>query len=210
MATASEALEGTVTFRRRSSRPCICVKTSDGEMQWVNVLNLDGDTFEKYKKEFNAALLELREDARRHRQIHTEAAKKNITFIPHPHERKFMIQMFSHLPDDLKRRYLIEYSHTIIGKSWCHICMNLSLNKKKCLHHECPGMCENCYLKLGDTCPACHRGQEIDCPICREPKTAKDLHTLEGCHHSVCYKCFTNASLAKKPLLKCPVCRAEF
>jgi len=212
MASASEVLEGSISFRRRSSRPCICVKTPEGEMKWVNIIDIDGKTFEQYRGNFNTTLLTLRKDSIYH-QLYDDLLKQKrgfTTFIPHPHERELMKQMFSHLPDDLKRRLLIEYSHTVIGESWCHVCMNLSDDKKKCLHYACQGMCADCYLQLDDTCPACHRAQEIDCPICQESKTAEELHTLAGCHHSVCFKCFTNASLARKPLLKCPICRVEF
>ena len=125
---------------------------------------------------------------------YTKLLNKQILYIPHPHERLLMERMFERLPIDFRQQLLIEFKHTIIGKSWCHLCMNLSYSKQKCLHFECPGMCDDCYMKLDETCPACHRNQEIDCPICREPKRQKDLHTLSMCHHSICLKCFTLAS----------------
>lgn len=210
MAHPSEALEGTITYRRSSKNPCICIKNSEGTYSWVNFRNLDGTNFELYRDQFHDAYKIMKQAHDEAEIKHKNLLNKQILYIPHPHERLLMERMFERLPIDFRQQLLIEFKHTIIGKSWCHLCMKLAYTKQKCLHFECPGMCDDCYMKLDETCPACHRNQEIDCPICREPKKKEDLHTLAACHHSICHKCFTLASLARKPLLKCPVCRADF
>ena len=210
MAQASEALEGAITFRRNSRNPCICIKNTDGTYSWINFRNLSGAHFEMHRSQFHAAYKDLQKEADDALIKYQALMNRQIIYLPHPHERQLMQRMFERLPMDFRRQLLIEYKHTVIGESWCHLCMKLTYQKDRCLHFDCPGMCEDCYMKLDETCPACHRKQEIDCPICREPKTKQDLHTLRACHHSVCHKCFTLASLAKKPLLKCPVCRLDF
>ena len=210
MTQASESLKGMITFRATSKTPCICVKNNDNTYGWVNLINLDGARFEMYRDQFHTTYKNLKKEATNAKMKYDKIMNKQTIYLPHPHERTLMQRMFERLPIDFRQRLIVEYRHTVIGTSWCHLCMKLTYSKQRCLHFECPGMCEECYLKLGETCPACHRNQEIDCPICREPKKQKDLHTLNTCHHSVCHKCFTLASLAKKPLLKCPVCRMDF
>lgn len=210
MAQASESLEGTISFRRNSNNPCICLKNEAGEFEWKNINHISGSDFIRHREQFNDTLKKWRRQISQAQHKYDTVLSRQLVYLPHPNERALMKEMFRHIPTDIKSRLIIEFKSTIIGTSWCHICMNATFNKQHCLHFECPGMCEGCYENLDHTCLACHRGQEIDCPICRESKTAKDLHTLENCHHSICLKCFTNASLAKKPLTRCPVCRADF
>ena len=121
-----------------------------------------------------------------------------------------MRQMFNCLPINLKQRFIIEYQHTKLGKNWCMICMDMALTKKKCIHYECPGMCEKCFNAEDDCCPCCDKKQEIECPVCREVKGKDWVHILEKCHHPVCLQCFTKASLAGAPIKKCPTCRSNF
>ena len=71
MAHPSEALEGTITYRRSSKNPCICIKNSEGTYSWVNFRNLDGANFELYRDQFHDAYKIMK-------QAHDEAEIERI------------------------------------------------------------------------------------------------------------------------------------
>ena len=127
--------------------------------------------------------------------------------MPSPSEYQLMKRMFAHLTPELKQQYMMEFSHTILGSRICALCSNFDYNKKKCIHFNCPGMCEDCYNNMGDMCPLCKKEQKIECPICQETKTSEKICILKNCRHPICYKCFTESAMAKKLIKKCPICR---
>ena len=80
----------------------------------------------------------------------------------------------------------------------------------KCVHFDCPGACQAC-RDLHDKdalCGACGKDQHMDCPICME-KYLPDFMNILSCKHAVCWKCTCRAYETKKPLEKCPICRAS-
>ena len=112
----------------------------------------------------------------------------------------------------------------------CFACYAYNENLHKCIHVDCTGCCKACQsIPLlvpeetltdagggGDpdapttmhlVCRACHRKQEIQCPICLESKARKDLCII-GCHHAFCWKCYGMGVMKGQQITKCPMCRA--
>ena len=99
----------------------------------------------------------------------------------------------------------------IVRRKECKGCGKIvATQRKKCLHSDCAGMCDDCHRKVGDECPACHKKQVITCPICKEECGPDELNPSEGCCHYVCWKCYGRAAKVHRPIDKCPVCRATF
>ena len=86
--------------------------------------------------------------------------------------------------------------------------------KHKCLHSDCPGMCEKCLDQFEEIdlekCPACDKEQTIECPICAVTKCSKDFMKSKHCSHGICHKCFADSFRAERPINKCPLCRATY
>ena len=135
----------------------------------------------------------------------------NIVHIPSPDESQFLLTLFNnHLEDHEKRRYIMEFSHTIIGESHCPGCLKLTLeDKQKCIHFDCPGMCKECAEQIGEECPICNQTQTITCPICKDDKKAHEIaFAPSGCGHAVCWVCMGKAyQVSAQGLRKCPQCR---
>lgn len=99
-------------------------------------------------------------------------------------------------------------------KMVCQQCGILNPKKKKCIHHDCCGMCENCFkIEQKDNkqvCNACNRSQELSCPICMEEYKIDFMVKSDTCSHHVCWKCFGSSIKTSRPLADCPLCRAIF
>ena len=109
-----------------------------------------------------------------------------------------------------KKRYIIEFSHTTVGKKICIRCLHLTEKKKKCLHCDCPGMCDNCYDEIEKTCPVCLKEQKIKCPICLDMKEKADLAPGSSCGHYICWCCLGKSYQCRKQIKKCPLCRQDW
>jgi len=97
----------------------------------------------------------------------------------------------------------------------CLNCNKIEKNRKKCIHIECPGLCQSCeltWLKGLNThlCPACDLVQKLQCPICREVKPSRELCKGKNCHHYICYKCYVDADRFNRKIYNCPSCRKPF
>ena len=206
MARASTFLDGAIFHRRRSLTPCICIQqkneNGDDNWEWVNIHELTTEQFEKYKISIS------NEIARIQREVY-KPEKKIIKWIyePSPDEYQLMKQLFYNVPPKIQRRLMIEYSHTVLGKNVCPQCSTFEPQKKKCIHFACPGMCSDCFEKMGDMCPICEKEQKIECPICRETKERDRICILKHCRHPICNKCFTKSAQANKIIDRCPTCR---
>jgi len=225
---ACEENAGNIIFFRRSHlMPCICVEAfydhtelpDDGQFNYWKRLplnELDELNFIKYRNKITAYISVLQSD-RRSMQNRLDT-NPTILHIPEPMERALLAQLFNnHLNAEEKRRYLIEYSNTIITSGTCYHCLQYSLlGKRKCLHFDCPGMCVDCYEGMGDSCPACKKKQVAQCPICKDEKTASEMchhgsrKCFARCGHPVCWSCLGKAYAMGKPLTKCPLCRASW
>lgn len=100
------------------------------------------------------------------------------------------------------------------GKIICQQCGVLHPKKKKCIHHDCCGMCENCFKiekkNNKQVCNACNRKQELTCPICMDDYGVDFMVKSDTCCHHVCWKCFGSSVKTTRPLADCPLCRATF
>lgn len=120
---------------------------------------------------------------------------------------------------------LLETLSTIQRKQWvtknpqykekiCLECGCFNPTKKKCIHHDCPGMCETCFNKKNKTgftkCACCGQKQEMTCPCCQEDFKPEDMVKGENCDHRICWACFGRSVKTSRPLSHCPMCRCVF
>ena len=185
---ASAENAGHLLFMRRSrNQPCICIQEeSTGEMdasgnsipcdwKWVLLKDLTATDFLLYRDKIAEGVQKVQGDARSLREEEYHDRTK-IIYKPRPDERAFLRQLFNnHLTDEEKKRYIMEYSNTIVGASTCPRCFDITYTKKKCLHYECHGMCDTCYDEIDESCPLCEKSQLLKCPICQETKKADEL-----------------------------------
>ena len=96
----------------------------------------------------------------------------------------------------------------------CTECGCFNPTKKKCIHHDCPGMCEVCFNKKNKkgftTCGCCGKKQEMTCPCCQEDFSSEDMVKSENCEHRICWSCFGRSIKTSRPLSHCPMCRDIF
>ena len=90
----------------------------------------------------------------------------------------------------------------------CSCCL-ASKKTTKCIHSDCTGACETCRGDNEDAiCCACGKEQILECPICQTSYQPSFMNIFK-CKHAVCWRCNCKAYEAKRPLKKCPMCRAE-
>ena len=95
----------------------------------------------------------------------------------------------------------------------CHNCHKLDQNGlKKCIHSDCPGLCESCHSQSVDlpNCLACQKSQDLDCPICYKQYHISELCPSDSCEHKICWQCFGNAYKSGNAINSCPICRKQF
>ena len=225
---------GKIMFLRHEAHiPCICILTpqqqlydSSGSLlvapnspprwRWLPFNQLDAENFMTYREKITEYLTALQGNIRSIVRSNNNL-EKMIVYQPSMMERAFLRQIFNnHLSDDEKRRYIVEYSNTIVGEGTCYKCLNIAKKKRKCLHYDCPGMCKFCYDKMDDKCPACEKEQTIVCPVCLELKSADELCHHESkvefvhCGHPICWGCLGKSFAFGKAITKCPLCRANW
>ena len=214
---------GMISFFRRTvnnqSRfrhaPCICIHDLSG-WKWIAFDKLDAANFVLYQDTITRCIKYMQRDRR---SMYSDIdVEPQLIYLPSPMERALLEQIFNHhLTDREKKRYIYEFSNTIIAKRNCSGCLGVVIDKKrKCLHYKCPGMCENCYEGMGDECPICKKPQVATCPICKEEKPSIELcHHANNkhfarCGHPVCWECMGKAYVSGRPLVKCPLCRVSW
>ena len=208
--------------RRRDFLPCICVKDVgdqndlSGEVwRWIPFEELDAVNFIKYREKITQGIKELQSIRR---SMPPPYPRQHIIYKAPPMERALLEHIFNyHLTKREKKRYIEEFSNTIIASQNCSGCLGVVLDeKKKCLHYNCPGMCDICYEEMGDKCPICKKTQVATCPICKEDKPTVDLcHHANNkhfarCGHPVCWHCMGKAYVSGHPIVKCPLCRVPW
>ena len=88
----------------------------------------------------------------------------------------------------------------------CSVCF-ASEKTTKCVHADCTGACANCRGENQDAkCCACNKEQILECPVCMENYPPSFINRF-SCRHGVCWRCFSQSYVAKKPIIKCPMCR---
>jgi len=97
---------------------------------------------------------------------------------------------------------------TLFKKADLCSCCLASKKTTKCIHSDCTGACETCRGDNEDAiCCACGKEQILECPICQTSFQPSFMNIFK-CKHAVCWKCNCKAHEAKRPLKKCPMCRA--
>ena len=209
---ASATREGQVSFLRgQNDIPVICIHVANS-WRWVPLTELPAEDFIKYREPISSYVGRVQSRARSNNvYARNQHNQLNTIHLPAPDERAFLKMLFdNHLEDHEKRRYIIEFSHTIIGESHCAGCLKLTLKDKvKCMHYDCPGMCEECETQIGDSCPICEKAQIVTCPICKDEKKKGEIgFAPSGCGHAVCWACMGKAyQVNAQGLRKCPQCR---
>ena len=205
-----EQLEvGSISWNRRTQEPLIWFPGNGGP-RWIRISNLSPQQFDIVRDSLAEGIQNLQSRARSN---YIPIRPPSTVFLPPPHERAFLRQIFNnHLTEAEKRRYIVEFKHTVVGSSTCYACLNIDYTEhKKCLHPDCHGMCSKCFESMGDCCPSCGKEQIIQCPICREDKKKDALAKSKGgCNHYICYACLGKAYSLNKPITQCPLCRGSW
>ena len=93
-------------------------------------------------------------------------------------------------------------------------CLQKQLEKKRCVHVDCKGMCERDFDEYNpdgfEVCFCCKKAQELECPICYETIKVSDMVCGSNCSHRICWKCYGMADRGGNKIEKCPMCRANF
>ena len=88
-------------------------------------------------------------------------------------------------------------------------CCFASEETTKCIHPDCTGACKTCRGDNEDAkCCACGKEQILECPVCQSSFPPSFMNIFK-CKHAVCWKCCCHSHEARRPLKKCPMCRAE-
>jgi hypothetical protein len=86
--------------------------------------------------------------------------------------------------------------------------------KKTCVIDGCPGMCAHYFDEYNpegfEECFCCKKKQELECPICYDIKSVGEMVCGKNCSHHICWKCYGMSCQARKQIIDCPMCRANF
>ena len=132
---------------------------------------------------------------------------KIATDHAHHHEAVSRL-LFNNLTTE-ERRTLIdksEFRALFREEDLCSVCFSKD-KTTKCVHADCTGACAKC--RGGDqdaACCACGKEQILECPVCMESHPPSFMNRFP-CLHAVCWRCHCKSYEAKKPILKCPMCR---
>ena len=127
-------------------------------------------------------------------------------------DNKLVTSLLATLSMEQRKKWLSENNE--YKDKICIECGSFDPEKKKCIHHDCPGMCSTCFEtknKSGfENCACCFKKQEMTCPICQEDFSTDNLVKSEQCNHRVCWSCFGRSVKSSRPLSHCPLCRDVF
>ena len=190
-----ESDEGTIKYYKASPDviyPVICVKRWR-TFEWIRLNELSAALWMRYRDnvepEYMAAEL----------SVEVEGAEMLSSLVK-------MLTM------EQRKKWVAE--HNEYKDKICMECGSFNPEKKKCIHHDCPGMCSTCFdikNKLGfEKCACCDKKQEITCPICQEDFTTENTVKSETCNHRICWSCFGRSVKSSRPLSHCPMCRGVF
>jgi hypothetical protein len=122
-------------------------------------------------------------------------------------------KIYKNLSKEDKKLFLKENNTSWLAKESCSVCFNKATKKHKCIHNDCPGMCENCSKDMLDCdgkCKSCLKSQLIECPICYDENPVEKMCKSKTCNHYVCWSCYGKAYHCGRPIESCPSCRADF
>jgi hypothetical protein len=210
----------------------ICIKKRN-TFYWSPLTELSGDFFLRYKEyirnhingnQLSALNTRIAEGESRLAELH---AFKNNTLM--------LIAMYQEMSIEKKKEIMNTqlFKQSILHGNICGGCYAYTEEIHKCIHVDCPGCCSACQQRdvrgasetptsaateldngenkvhlMCKVCPACHKKQELQCPICFEVQSAANL-CLIGCRHAFCWKCYGLSCMKGSQITKCPMCREE-
>ena len=232
--SAKPSREGLILFSNIQTdddlhTPYICIQNR-GSWIWDDIQNLSGERFKKSRLKIRNNLSQLFKNYRKEINSHN-VTKRKLKNCENINSKSFEF-MYNKMNPFEREEFLTKFPNFRVNveKNTCTVCNNISSNFKKCRHKECTKMCETCHTnwkthntvnKNGifvfgyiknidkDTCPACHKSQLYECPICYECKDLKDIIKSDNCDHYICQGCFCN-SFMSNPIVDCPLCRKQF
>jgi len=179
--------------------PVICVKRWN-TFDWIRLQDLSSTLWMRHRHDLEPGLM------------------SNFTYLSPgvkssgEEDNKLVTSLLATLSIEQRKKWLsenIEYKDKI-----CIECGSFDPEKKKCIHHDCPGMCTTCFdikNKSGfENCACCNKKQEMTCPICQEDFPTDNLVKSEQCGHRICWSCFGRSVKSSRPLSHCPLCRGVF
>ena len=171
----------------------VCIKRY-GTYEWELLKNLSTVLWMRYRYRIHNSILPY------------------ICSIPKKKDNKLVSSLLIVMTAEQRTKWLAE--NTEYKDKVCIECGSFDIEKKKCIHHDCSGMCAKCFdvkNKTGfETCACCDKKQEITCPICQEDFTPENLIKSEQCSHHICWACFGRSVKSTRPLSHCPLCRGVF
>ena len=194
--SGNEANEGIIKYYKEHNNrvsSVVCVKRYN-TFEWVRLHNLSAALWMQYR------------DSISHYVPHLSIVFEDKT------DNKLVASLLATLTIEQRKKWLAEnndYKDKI-----CIECGSFDPEKKKCIHHDCPGMCATCFdikNKSGfENCACCNKKQEMTCPICQEDFPTDNLVKSEQCSHRICWSCFGRSVKSSRPLSHCPMCRGVF
>ncbi len=193
---ANEANEGIIRYYKEHNNnvsSVVCVKRYN-TFEWVRLNHLSASLWMRYR------------DNICHYVPHLNTVEEDEP------DNKLATSLLATLTIEQRKKWLTENSE--YKDKICIECGSFDPEKKKCIHHDCPGMCATCFdtkNKSGfENCACCLKKQEMTCPICQEDFSTDNLVKSEQCNHRVCWSCFGRSVKSSRPLSHCPLCRDVF
>ena len=173
-----------------------------GKKRWLPFKDLTGSCFRKYHRVIAAKV------ERMYKRIQSLKAERRKNRATEETDIAFVQAMFEELSPEKKVTFKVRFQGSKYLQNICTGCNKIVSSKRKCLSHECEGLCAECHQSMKDVCPCCYVKQEVICPVCITMKSASELLQLDACGHCVCRNCEHEANACGHSLTKCPTCRA--
>ena len=188
--------EGTIKFVDNRNKPLVCVHRYN-TYEWIELDDLSATLWMRYRH--------LICDSIPHPQEDEMSETSNPT-------NKLIESLMLTLSSDQRADWLKDNPE--YKDKFCTECGAFEPEIKKCIHHDCSGMCATCFdakNKTGfENCACCNKKQEMTCPICQEDFPTDNLVKSEQCGHHICWSCFGRSVKSSRPLSHCPLCRGVF
>jgi len=202
----SDKHEGKIAYSRDGVL-CMNIRKRK-EYYWDPVFTLSASNWRKHRDAIQENMERLLKNSTNNyeKKINEQSAVVDST-------KTLFYKLYSNLSISDKKAFLQENKDSWLSKETCSVCLNKSIKKNKCLHHDCCGMCDDCAKNITDCdgkCKACNRTQLLTCPVCFENKKQDEMCKSFGCVHYVCWNCYGKAFHCGRPIISCPTCRGKF
>jgi hypothetical protein len=145
-----------------SIHPVICIRKY-GSFEWERMVTLSGANWRQYRDAISSSTTKMFEELSR------DALE--------PQNNDMLTSLIKTLTPKQRDEWLRENPE--YKKKFCTDCGEFDSDIKKCIHHDCPGMCEKCFDKKNkegfETCTCCNKKQELTCPICQEEHSVENM-----------------------------------